>query len=108
MNVKFSEENGNVIIRPQGAMNALTCPAMQDEIATRLADCDSPVVLDLAGVPFISSHGLRVVIQTAKLAKENGPLTACGLQPQIQQMFKLAGLDKVVAIRENGDAVASA
>jgi anti-anti-sigma factor len=89
-------------------MNAITSPAMQEEINEALAGSEGRVVLDLSNVPFVSSQGLRVVIQTAKLARRidhSAQLYVCGLQPQIHQIFALAGLDRVVDIRENLGAV---
>lgn len=98
MSLKSTTENGLLIIRLEGPLNALTSPAIQAEIEVLVAESDDRLVLDLSAVPFVSSHGLRVIIQTARLIPPPAKLVVCGLQMQIQQMFKLAGLDRLVDI----------
>ena len=105
MSLDFTKNDDLLIIRPKGSMNALTCDGIQEEINSQLDGWDGDVILDLSDVPYISSHGLRVVIQTAKLVSKPGRIFACGLQPQIQQMFSLAGLDRIVEIRQSCDTV---
>ena len=50
------------------------------------------VVIDLAGVEYISSAGLRVLLLAAKrLRPPQGSLVLCGLGPSVRTVLELAG-----------------
>ena len=107
MSLNITQDDGIVVISPNGPMNAITAPSIQEEINGTMAGVDSRVALNLANVPFVSSHGLRTVIQTARLVKsETGTtLVVCGMEAQIDQIFRLAGLNRIVEICQDVDAM---
>jgi anti-sigma B factor antagonist len=54
------------------------------------------ILLDFRAVQFMSSSTLGLLIRFAKRCKEfNAKLKLCGISPQIFQVFKITGLDKV-------------
>ena len=66
---------------------------------------EANLVIDLASVPFMSSAGLRVFLIVAKTLRENGKSFAlCGLKPLVQDIFQLAGFDKVIDIYPDRDS----
>ena len=105
MSTEFENKDGIFFIRPEGAMNAMTCPPLQEEILGQIDDSAERLVLDLTKVPFVSSQGLRVVIHVSRRAPKGTKLVVCGLSEQIHQMFELAGLDRLVDIQPNAEAV---
>lgn len=100
MSLQVMNQNGLLVLRPEGAMNAVTSPPLDSEMQDALSDNEAPVVLDLSLVPFISSQGLRTVVTVAKIAKARATLVVSGLQPQLLEMFKLAGLDRLVSLQD--------
>lgn len=100
MNLEILTEDGLTILKPSGPMNAETAPLLQTEIDENVTSASGRLALDLTAVPFISSCGLRTVIRTSKLAKEltGAQLMAFGLEPPITQIFKLAGLDRILEL----------
>ena len=53
------------------------------------------LILDFSGVTFISSLGLKVVLELYKHMKEqNGTLTIENVPEQIKTSFKMVGFDK--------------
>ena len=100
MSLQAINENGFLVLSPDGPMNAETSPTLDRDILQAVEESVSPVVLDFARVPFISSLGLRTVVKVAKAVKDRAPLIVSGLQPQLVEMFRLAGLDRLVEIRD--------
>lgn len=100
MSLQIGVENEFLVVQLEGPLNATTTPGIQADLEEPLADNTRRVVLDLTRVPFVSSHGLRLLIQTAKQTAAAGQLLVCGLTEQIQQMLVLAGLDKIVEIHD--------
>ena len=60
------------------------------------------VILDMAGVSYISSIGVKVVIWTKKeLEKRNATLTMVNLQPQIKKVFDVMKILPMLDIFED-------
>jgi len=68
------------------------------------------IVLNLAGVPFMSSAGFRVLIETIKICKRfnRGNLILAEVPDPIQNALQLAGLDAIfTTFAKEVEAVAS-
>jgi anti-anti-sigma factor len=57
------------------------------------------VVIDLTGVEYISSVGLRVLMVASKEAKAHGrTLVVCGLQPVVREIFEISRFNLVLKV----------
>jgi anti-anti-sigma factor len=57
------------------------------------------VVIDLTGVEYISSVGLRVLMAASKEAKTHGrTLAVCGLQPVVREIFEISRFNLVLKV----------
>ena len=67
------------------------------------------ILLDFRAVQFMSSSALGVLIRFSKRCKEfKAKLKLCGISPQIFQVFKITGLDKVFEIhKDQQEAIAA-
>ncbi len=75
-----------------GELDIATAPLL--DAALEQAEARSPalVLLDLAGVPFIDSSGLRSLIRAAdRAAVDGGRLAITGAGPQVRRLFELSG-----------------
>ncbi len=82
-------------VAPRGRLDTLTAPLLEKELAEH-ADC----ILDLAGVEYISSMGLRAIMVAAKRSRENGlNFVLCGLRGDVKEVFEISGFDKLLEIR---------
>ena len=67
-----------------------------------LYDADETItelILDFAGVTFISSFGLKVVLELYKhMQEQNGKLKVENVPEQIKNSFKMVGFDKFLEI----------
>jgi anti-sigma B factor antagonist len=60
------------------------------------------ILLDFRAVQFMSSSALGTLIRFSKRCKEfKANLKLCGISPQIFQVFKITGLDKVFEIHKD-------
>ncbi|QKS71029.1 anti-sigma F factor antagonist [Paenalkalicoccus suaedae] len=60
------------------------------------------VLLNVEKVTFMDSSGLGVVLGRYKLlAKRGGKLAVCCVSPQVQRLFELSGLFKIIAVHSN-------
>ena len=74
--------------------------AESDRTLAELQKLPGPVTLDCAGLEYISSAGISVVMQTYKrLAAAGSSLRFVGMAPRVRNVFMYAGLDKLLGIQ---------
>jgi anti-anti-sigma factor len=61
-------------------------------------------VVDLSGVGYVSSAGLRVLLSLGKTVANSGNLRLAGLNPTVRQVFDVAGFTQLFAIFPARDA----
>jgi anti-anti-sigma factor len=75
---------------------------------TKLADAvgrNPTLVLDLGGLDYISSAGLRVLLKAAKQAQTaKQKLLLAALQPAVKQVFEISGFSTLFATFADRDA----
>ena len=93
----------------RGRLDTLTA-GEAERLLTTLIDADEHrLVLDLAELVYVSSAGLRALLSAAKrLAKVQGTLALCALQPAVLDLFIVSGLDGILTIvKTQSDAIAA-
>ena len=82
------------VLAPAGRVDHSSAEALKAALAPHIARCASggdQIVLDLSGVDYISSAGLRVLMLARKQAKaQGGTLVVAGLTPVVQEIFEIS------------------
>jgi len=88
----------------KGRMDATTSPEAETHI-NRLIDAgDHQLVVDLSGLEYISSAGLRVLLAGLKRLKQcGGTMKLSALGPEIRKVFDIAGFNRLFAIHGSLD-----
>ncbi len=82
-----------------GHLNATTAPAAETALSAAIDAGASHVVLNLAGVDYISSAGVRLLLSTSKkLSRQNGKLVLCDLQRGVREVLEISGLMTVFMV----------
>ena len=67
--------------------------------AEKLSETDT-LYLDFAGCDFVSSAGLRVLLNTYKSMKaKNGTMNFMNIGPNFSEVLNITGLDKVFGVK---------
>jgi anti-sigma B factor antagonist len=102
MEIARRSENGIPVLVLSGRLNqasADTLHAAAMEIAGE--DDSKALIVDMGGVDFIASVGIRSLIRPSQaLAMRGGKLAVANLNPQISEFFKLTGLDQMFRVYE--------
>ena len=94
MEVFEKKQNGICILTLKGRLDANTAEEFRAKILRIIEDGSHNVVLDCEGLDYISSAGLRVVLEAVKRAKQSqGKIVLCSLQPYIQEVFEVSKFD---------------
>lgn len=109
MEINSERINGTLIACVEGRIDGSNAQEFESTMQNTIADTDQALVLDLVGLSYISSAGLRVILLIAKsLAKREAKFALCGLSAPINTVFEISGFNKIIAIYESReDAVAS-
>lgn len=86
-----------VRLEPAGELDLAATAEVEGPLNDLLAAGFRTLVLDLAGLTFIDSAGLRMVVQARETAaREGAALTVLPGPPSVQRCFELACLSDVV------------
>jgi anti-sigma B factor antagonist len=91
MNLSTSTTQGWQTIHVEGQVDSKTVTVLRDYIDSELRD-GLAVALDLTGVPFMSSAGLRTLLTLHRRTQEMGvPLALVGIAVEIADTMKVTG-----------------
>ncbi|NWF79792.1 MAG: anti-sigma factor antagonist [Chloroflexi bacterium] len=92
-----------------GRVDAVTAPQLSRDVQAEIARGARRILLDLSGVTFLSSSGLRALLLIRKdLMTLGGELRLAGLLPQVYEVFELTGFTQVFAIHATVDEARAA
>ena len=97
-----------LVLRPVGRLDAVGADVFSDTVVATLADEPQKTVVDLTSVAFVSSAGLRALIDLSKRVSQCGRLAVCGLNPNVRQVFELVGFDRIMTLCDDLAAARSA
>jgi anti-sigma B factor antagonist/stage II sporulation protein AA (anti-sigma F factor antagonist) len=104
MEIVEESRNGVFVVAPRGRLDSTTSPDLEGRLLGLLDGGTRRLLVDLAGIEYVSSAGLRVLLLLAKRMKlAQGELVLSGLGPAVRQVFELAGflpLFRLEATRE--------
>jgi anti-anti-sigma factor len=99
------QQDGMRILALSGRLDTETAADVELALQDLLAAGERRYLVDLAGIGYVSSAGLRVLLSLAKkLDGGNGELKLCGLNASVRQVFDMTGFSKLFAIFPNRDA----
>ncbi|MCC6800786.1 MAG: STAS domain-containing protein [Anaerolineae bacterium] len=82
-----------------GRVNEDSVSTLITAIERALAAGRSQVILDLSGVEYMNSAGLRALVQAYKAAQgRSGTLQITNPSPRIRELFALVGLDTIFGV----------
>ena len=82
------------VVSVTGEVDSYTAPALERELEWVLGDGARNAVVDLAGVGFIDSTGLRVLLKALpRFTKRGGKLVVVTDDRRVLRTFEITGLD---------------
>jgi len=87
------------LIEVSGRVDSMTANQLGEALANPIDDGHVNIVLDLAGVDYMSSAGLREIIAALKKVKRaSGDLRIAQPSSRVMAVFEMAGIDTLVRI----------
>ena len=91
-------EMGTLYVQARGRLDLDTAVDYGTRVKDTIEDSDTPiteVILDFSQITFISSFGLKIVLELYKFMKEkNGILKLKSVSENLMNSFRMVGFDK--------------
>ena len=102
MELSVKNEEKGTLVTVTGRMDAVSSPEFEKELARLIDEGNINFVIDLAGLDYISSSGLRSILVTAKKLKgKNGQILLASLQAVVKEVFEISGFSAIIPIHES-------
>ena len=97
MNI-IKKENGDALeIALQGRLDTMTAPQLEQELKSCLGGVKE-LTLDLEGLEYISSAGLRVLLSAQKQMNKQGSMKLVHVNEVIMEIFEVTGFLDILTI----------
>jgi len=109
MEATIEQLSNTLIVAISGRLDTATAPAFDAQLAPLLAQPRPHILLDLSAVTYISSAGLRSVLQLVKHATAHGGrLGLFAAPPQIMEVIEISGFPALLDVYDTReDALAA-
>lgn len=81
----------------EGRLDTTTAPELENELKTCLDGVEN-LILDLAGLEYISSAGLRVVLTAQKTMSKQGNMIIKNVNESVMEVFDITGMVDLLTI----------
>jgi stage II sporulation protein AA (anti-sigma F factor antagonist) len=105
-----SNKVGEVLVMsPAGRLDAHSAPDLQEEVLAHIDGGDTAVLLDMSGLTYVSSAGLRAILVAAKkLQEKSGRFALCGLSDSVAEVFEVSGFSSILDIHPDSASARAA
>jgi anti-anti-sigma factor len=101
LEVQLEQEGERVVVRAWGELDLASGGAFEAELRRAIRASDFGVVLDLGGVTFIDSVGLRVLISAAALSHTSRrELIMLRASAQVKQVIEISGVEDLLPLAD--------
>ena len=97
-----SERDGNLhTVELEGELDLATAPDVEEELERVEATDAEAIILDLSGLTFIDSTGIRLVLATARRSRaDSNRLTLLRGTAAVQRAFEISGVEALLSFAD--------
>jgi anti-anti-sigma factor len=109
MKMDITEDDGVVKVGLVGRLDTPGVDAIETRFTAAVCPRGARTVVDLSGVEFIGSLGLRMLITIARtLSRKNGKLVLYGPQAFVAQVLETASLGDIIPVQPDAASAVAA
>ena len=97
MMIEIKKNAEETVIEIVGRLDTTTAPALDKTINEDIGETKN-LILDLKGLEYISSAGLRVLLSTQKKMSKNGAMIVKNVCAEIMEVFEITGFADILTI----------
>ena len=97
MTIEIKKNAAETIIEVVGRLDTITAPALDKTINEDIGDTKN-LVLDVKGMEYISSAGLRVLLGAQKKMQKIGSMKVKNVCTEVMDIFEMTGFADILVI----------
>lgn len=101
MSILTSKIEGTFVVMPNGRLDTNNYTEASTLVSEQIKAGESRVVFDFSKTDYISSSGLRVILQAAKLVHKTGRVVLCNANEQIHEVLEISGFLGMIKYCDN-------
>lgn len=109
VNISVSRQDSVTVIEADGRIDGMNAPQLGSALNEQIDGDQGRLVLDLSLVEYMSSAGLRELVNALKKVKRvGGDMRLAAPSPRVREVLEMAGLDTIFLIFDTqSEAVSS-
>ncbi len=102
LRIERTQVSGQVVLVVSGRMDAENAGQFEEKCNECIAEGHTNLLVDLGGLTYISSMGLRSFLSVAKLLQgKGGALGLCCMKGLVKQVFEITGLLQIFPVYDS-------
>ena len=97
MTIEIKKNQEVTVVEVVGRLDTITAPALDKTINEDIGDTKS-LVLDVKGMDYISSAGLRVLLAAQKKMQKIGTMKVINVCQEVMEVFEMTGFADILVI----------
>ena len=97
MNINLSQDGSTLIVAIDGRLDTRTAPELESRVKASIEGI-TDLVFDLAGLEYISSAGLRVLLSSQKTMNNQGTMVVKNVNEDVNDIFEVTGFSDILTI----------
>ena len=98
MTITKNQDGTHLDLAIAGRLDTTTAPQLEAELKQSV-DGVTDLTLDFAGLEYLSSAGLRVLLSTQKVMNRQGTMTIRNVNETIMEIFEVTGFVDILTIQ---------
>ena len=97
MTIEIKKNAAQTVIEIVGRLDTITAPVLDKTINEDIGDTKN-LVLDVKGMEYISSAGLRVLLSAQKKMQKIGTIKVMNVCAEVMEVFEMTGFADILVI----------
>ena len=97
MTINKTKNGAELLVAVVGRLDTATAPDLEKELKSSL-DGVTALTIDMNGLEYISSAGLRVLLSTQKIMNRQGAMKVTHVNETIMEIFDVTGFADILTI----------
>lgn len=104
LSIAIDHSPERLVVTPVGEIDLSTSPQLRQSLQSALVDGDTPVIVDLAAVPYMDSSGVATLVEALQICRrQHRDLVLARMTSRVASIFSISKLDSVFTIRDGID-----
>jgi anti-anti-sigma factor len=102
VSIKEEIKGDILLLRLSGRLDAVSAPLVEKKIFDSINKGHHNLLIDFAGVDYLSSAGMRMLLSISKKLKTfSGKLVLCSIVMNVMDILKMSGFDHVLELTKS-------